>query len=217
MKKKLLVLGLLMVVAAALPAQLRKQRLFKVDPASFLFKEFRVAVEHRMFKDYFWYIAPYGYYQRWTSRDQQRFNRPDYPQNYYGAGARLGIRRYFVPKNESPKGFFAQAHLGMRYTWLVNYSDNLQIDNKTRFFLGGLGGTVGYQWLTGPKDNFVYGFMCGVEYNPILKFKQTSEVGPEALVRNWYDIPFLGDNYHGFRVYLGLEFGFAFLQKDLHW
>ena len=215
----LTVLCLSLLMSLSLTAQLRKQWLFKVDPASFLFKEFRVAIEQRVAKDknYFWYIAPYGHYQRWTSRDRNRFNRPDYPQNYYGAGIRLGIRRYFIPKDMSPHGFFAQAHLGLRHTWLVNYTDDLQIDNKTRYFQGGIGAAVGYQWLTGPKDNFTYGFIGGVEFYPLLEFKKTSQVDVEELTRNWYDIPFIGDRYHGFRVYLGIEVGFAFLQKNLHW
>ncbi len=84
----------------------------------------------------------------------------------------------------------------MRYTWLVNYTDELQISNKTRYFLGGGGGTVGYQWLTGPKDNFTYGFIGGLEYYPLLKFKKDSQVGAEALTRNWFDLPFIGDRYH---------------------
>lgn len=217
MKKTILLMTMMLLLAFSLPAQLRKQRLFKVDPASFLFKEFRVAVEHRLYKEYFWYISPYGHYQRWLSRDNTTFNRPDYPQNYYGAGIRLGARRYFIPKNRSPHGFFVQAHVGMRQTWLVNYTDDLQISSKTNYFQLGGGGTVGFQWLTGPKDNFTYGFISGLEYYPLQKFKKNSASGPEDIVRNWYDFPFIGDRYIGIRFYLGIEVGFAFLQKDLHW
>jgi hypothetical protein len=114
-------------------------------------------------------------------------------------------------------GFFLQAHGGLKHTWLVNYDDNLQISSQTRYWQMGFGATVGYQWLTGPKDNFVYGFIGGLEYYPKMIFKQNSPTDASAVLRNWYDLPFIGDNYTGLKVYLGIELGFAFLQRDLHW
>lgn len=210
---------LLLLGAVPAQAQLRKQRLFKVDPASFIFKEIRVAVEHRLFKDrdYFWYLAPYGYHQFWKSRDSDPYGRPLHPQKYYGLGIRAGARRYFLPKASSPHGFFVHVHAGARQLWLHQYSTDLKLTDRTWFFQPSLGGTVGYQWITGPRKDFVYGWMGGFEYffNPAFPASSAHQEGD--LTSNWYEFPFLDGGHSGFRLYIGIELGFAFLQKHLHW
>ena len=218
MKKGILLL-ICLIVGVQLNAQLRKQRLFKVDPLSFVFKEFRVAIEHRMFQDkeFFWYVAPYGYHQFWKSRSDEPFGRPEHPQKYYGVGLRAGARKYFIPESSGPHGFFAQAHLGFKQIWLHNYNTDLQITDKTRFLQLGLGGTVGYQWISGPRKDFAYGFIGGVEFFAPPIFPANSGYETQDVTSNWYEFPFLAKGHSGLRLYLGIELGFAFLQKHLHW
>lgn len=217
MKKWILILACL-GLGMQMQAQLRKQRLFKVDPLSFVFKEFRVAVEHRLIKDkdYFGYIAPYGYHQFWRGKSSDGFHRPLNPQKYFGIGMRVGARRYFFPKGNSPHGFFVQGHLGFRQLWLRDYSNDLQITDRTHYTQFCLGGTVGYQWITGPRKDFAYGFMGGFEYftKPLFPDERYTR---DSLTSNWYEFPFLAGGNTGFRLYLGIELGFAFLQKHLHW
>lgn len=210
---------LLLLLGLQVNGQLRKQRLFKVDPLSFVFKELRVAVEHRMFKDkdYFWYLAPYGYHQYWRGKSNDTFGRPGFPQKYYGVGLRAGARRYFLPAGMSPHGFFVQAQVGARQLWLTNYNTDLQIVDKTRIFQVSAGGTVGYQIITGPRKDFAYGFMGGFElFGPPITPAGTGHDSVH-MTSNWYEFPFLDKGHTGFRLYLGVEVGFAFLQKHLHW
>jgi hypothetical protein len=226
--KKCLGILVLLLWANAASAQLAKQRLFKVDPLSFVFKELRVAVEHRAFKDYFWYVAPYGYHQFWLGRKPgiEKFGRPEYAQKYYGAGVRGGMRRYFIPKGASPHGFFVQAHVGVRHLWINNYdaastaggTSSLQIVDKSRFGQGCFGGTVGYQWIAGPRKDFCYGFIGGFEKFVPLGYHSSSGTHDRTdITSNWYEFPFLLQGRSGLRLYLGIEVGFAFLQKHLHW
>lgn len=202
--------------------QMRNQRLFKVDPAGLLFHELRVAVEQRLFKDkdYFWYLAPYGTHQSWLARDHERYDRPTFPQKYYGIGLRAGARRYFIPKGTSPEGFFFQAMISGRQTWVNNYNDDLQFVSRGSYTSLGLGAVVGYQKLYGPgfvpRKNFAYGIIGGLEYERHI-FPANGVLSKDMLVRNWYQFPFFPHFLHGFRVYLGVEVGFAFLQKRLHW
>lgn len=218
MKKGIVLLACLLL-SVQLHAQLRKQRLFKVDPLGFVFKELRVAVEHRIIKDqnYFWYLGPYGYHHFWKSRSDERFGRPMNPQKYFGLGLRLGARKYFIPKSTSPHGFFVQAQIGARQLWLRNYSLELQITDRTHFFQLGLGGTVGYQWISGPRKDFAYGFIGGVEFFAPPIFPAGSGYRTRDITSSWYEFPFLSAGHTGLRLYLGIEVGFAFLQKHLHW
>lgn len=217
--KTWVILALLLLGGAQVHGQLRKQRLFKVDPLSFVFKEFRVAIEHRMFKDkdYFWYLAPYGYHQYWRGKSNDAFDRPGFPQKYYGVGLRAGARRYFLPAGMSPHGFFVQAQVGARQLWLNNYNTDLQIVDRTRIFQVSAGGTVGYQIITGPRKDFAYGVMGGFElFGPPITPNGTG-YDSVHMTSNWYEFPFLDKGHTGFRLYLGIEVGFAFLQKHLHW
>lgn len=217
MKRTILLPLLLVVLFGGAKGQFRKQRLFKVDPASGLFKELRVSVEHRIWRDYFIYIAPNGYHHQWRGRANDRFGKPDIPQKYYGIGLRVGARRYFFPQEKSPQGFFVQAMAGWRNLWVHNYSPELQITSKVSYWQMGFGGTVGYQWLYGPKKNFAYGFMGGLEYYMLDNIDRRGAIDRANIVQNWYDFPFFGQALQGLRVYLGIELGFAFLQKHLHW
>lgn len=218
MKKAVLILlGLLL--GWQVQAQLRKERLFKIDPLSFVFKEFRVAVEHRLIKqkDYFGYIAPYGYHHYWRGKEADAFDRPTNPQKYFGIGLRVGARRYFIPKGTSPHGFFVQAHTGFRQLWLRDYDSGLMITDRTHYTQFCLGGTVGHQWISGPRKDFAYGFIGGFEYFTRPLFPSGSGYTKGDLTSQWYEFPFLAGGTLGFRVYLGIELGFAFLQKHLHW
>lgn len=216
--KKTLVAVALLAFASLCHAQLAKQRLFKVDPLSFMFKELRVSVEHRVLKDYFVYIGPYGYHQFWRGRADDRYDRPGFPQKYYGLGLRLGARRYLFPAKSSPHGFFVQAHLGLRQVWMHNFSTSLELVDKSRYNHFMFGGTVGYQWIAGPRKDFAYGFIGGFEQTLLLgHHSSTGNFGPDSITSNWYEFPFLVRGPNPFRLYLGIEVGFAFLQKHLHW
>ncbi len=206
MRRSFLFLFLAFWFALPASAQLRKDRLFKVDPASGLFKEFRVAMEHRWRDSEWWgYAAPFGYYQNWFPKRNVRAGRPGVPQKYFGAGTRLGVRKYF--SGDSPKGLYVSGMAGYRYNWVNIYSTELAFVQRDRFHSVGVGGTVGWQELYGRKDNLAYGAHVGLEYyrNYGSRYRQGE------YVRNWYE--FAG----GFRLFIGVELGFAFLQKRLHW
>jgi hypothetical protein len=220
MRIRLILLTFCMTFAGTLAfGQMRNNRLFKVDPAGFMFKELRVSIEQRILKDYFWYASPYGFHQSWLSRDNERYGRPTNPQKYYALGFRAGARRYFFPKAQSPEGFFLQAMVSARHTWMNDYSDGLQLQARHRYANMGIGFLAGYQKLFGPgfvpRKNFAYGLIGGLEFSPFFFYKGGLEVSD--LVRNWYQFPFLPPGFSRFRVYFGVEVGFAFLQKHLHW
>ena len=216
--KKWILLSILYLLVGDAAAQLAKQRLFKVDPLSFVFKELRVSVEHRAFKDYFWTVSPYGYHHFWRSRSDEAWGRPTFPQKYYGIGLRAGARRYFIPKGTSPHGFFVQAHVGYRQLWIHNYTTGLQIVDKSRLGQGMFGGTVGYQWISGPRKDFCYGFIGGFEKLFSVNYHSSSGLYDKTdVTSSWYEFPFLLQGRSGLRLYLGIEVGFAFLQKHLHW
>lgn len=206
-------LALIFFLAGGLGAQLQKQRLFKVDPVSGLFKEIRVAVEYRI-KGPFWaYVAPFGYHQTWIPRSNDRLGRPDNTQKYYGLGSRLGLRYYL--SEDSPKGLFLLPMAAYRFNRVNQFDEGLSIVAREHFHSLGIGFAVGWQNLFGPKENFAYGILGGMEY-----YRQFgSDYDVEKYVQNWYEFPFSWkpDFFNGFRLYLGVELGFAFRQKHLHW
>jgi len=192
---------------------IKHDRLFKVDPASGLFKEFRVAVENRWRdSDFFWYIAPFGYRQT-SLRD------PEQPQKTVGFGLRSGLRKYFFTKL-SPEGFYLHGGFGLRHLWFRTYGEDLSLDQKTVIYMAGLNAMIGYQRLYGPRKvkprafpNFAYGAMLGLEwYQPI-----GSDEVADLRQNNWYQLSSGLGFLNGFRLYFGIELGFAFKQKRLHW
>lgn len=193
--------------------QIRKDRLFKVDPMSGLFKEIRVVVENRFKGDLWWFVSPHGYHQNWIPKTNERWGRPEHPQKYYGIGLRGGARNYFSKK--SPMGLFLQAQAAYRRMWVNNLDEGLSVVSRNKFNMWGLGATVGWQNLYGAKDNIAYGFLAGLEY-----FRGFGKnYNQDDIVQNWYEFPFpwKPDFLDGFRLYLGIELGFAFKQKNLHW
>lgn len=216
MKKRLpaVIIIVLLMMSSAGAQHIKHDRLFKVDPASGLFKEFRVAVENRWKKsDFFWYVAPFGF-------RQTNLKDPDQPQKTVGFGVRGGLRKYFFTKF-SPQGFYVHGGFGLRHLWFRTYGADLSLDQKTIIYLAGLHATAGYQRLYGPRKvkprafpNFAYGAMIGLEWyqqignDPIADLRQN----------NWYQISSGTFGFlNGFRLYLGVELGFAFKQKRLHW
>lgn len=200
--------------------QLRNNRLVKVDPAGWVFHEFRVAIERRLVQNWFVYAAPYLTHQNWLARDNERYGRPTFPQKYYGLGMRAGIRRYFIPKDASPEGLFFQGMAGYRHTWVNNLDSDLNKVSQGRYGSLGLGAVVGYQKQYGPgfvnRKLFAYGIMGGLEYYRNF-YPADGVMNNDLVTRNWYQFPFFPDFLQGFRVYIGVEVGFAFLQKRLHW
>ena len=213
MKRLCIGLGFFLLLAGFAQGQLPKQRLFKVDPLSGLFKEIRVVAEYRI-KGPFWaYVAPLGFHQNYIPRSNNNGNRPPNPQKYYGIGTRLGMK-YFLTEN-SPKGLFIQPMAIYKYNRVNHLSSGLEIVEKEQFHSLGVGFTVGWQNLFGPKENFAYGVIGGMEY--YRQFGRMFEA--DEYVENWYQLPFAWkpEFLNGFRVYLGIELGFAFRQKHLHW
>ena len=193
--------------------QIRKDRLFKVDPLSGLFKEIRVVVENRLKGELWWFVSPHGYHHNWIPKTNDRLGRPDNAQKYYGIGLRGGARNYLSGK--SPMGLYFQAQAAYRRMWVNQLDENLSLATRDKFNMWGIGATVGWQNLYGAKDNIAYGALIGLEY-----FRG---FGPnydsDRYVQNWYEFPFSWkpDFLDGFRLYLGIEIGFAFKQKNLHW
>jgi hypothetical protein len=221
MRKWVLIFTLLLGFwVPTLAQQLRNDRLVKVDPAGWVFHEFRVAFERRIKENWFAYGAPYLMHQNWLARDNERYGRPTFPQKYYGLGGRIGIRRYFIPKNVSPEGLFFQGMICYRHTWVNNLDVDLNLVSKGRYGSVGLGAVVGYQKQYGPgfvnRKLFAYGIMGGLEYYRDA-FPSNGVMNKSLVTQNWYEFPFFPDFLQGFRVYLGVEVGFAFLQRRLHW
>lgn len=213
MKRFFIGLGLLLFLATSSYGQLKKQRLFKVDPASGLFKEIRVAAEYRI-KGAIWaYAAPFGFHQTWIPRSNDRFDRPDSTLKTSSIGMRLGVKYFF--SEDSPKGLFIQPMAAYKLNRTVLFDDGLNTVSRDFYNSVGVGFTVGWQNLFGPKDNFAYGIMGGMEY--YRHFGQGYH--PDRYVENWYNFPFpwKPEFLNGFRLYIGVELGFAFLQKHLHW
>ncbi len=193
--------------------QIKKDRLFKVDPVSGLFKEIRVIVENRFKGEIWWFLSPHGYHHNWIPKSNDRLGRPDHPQKYYGIGLRGGAKKYF--SGNSPRGPFLQAQAAYRRMWVNQYNEGLSFLNRDKFNMWGLGATIGWQNLYGAKDNIVYGGLIGLEY--FRGFGQNYV--QDSIVQNWYEFPFSWkpDFLDGFRLYIGIELGFAFKQKRLHW
>jgi|GEM_PF-2341833 hypothetical protein len=218
-KLPLIFIPLLLLIPGLAKTQMRNNFLFKVDPAGLMFRELRVSVEKRIRKDFFAYVSPHAFHQTWLARDNEPFGRPQYPQKYYAVGIRLGVRKYLLPKESSPEGLFVQGILGYRHTWLQNFNDNLDLVSRHRYYNLGFGGMVGYQKLYGPgfvpRKNFAYGVMAGFEFMPYDFYQNNLDAS--GIARAWYQFPFFPPEFSQFRFYLGVELGFAFLQRRLHW
>lgn len=207
MNKRTFLFTCLILIALALPGQLRRDRLFKVDPVSAFFKEIRVSVENRLKGDIFWYLAPHGHHQT-SLKDLQKL---------FGAGARAGLRWYLLT-DYSPHGFYIHGGASYRYTWVHFMTPTLEIDRRVGFHSPGLNAWAGYQVIKGPRNRrmFVGGVGAGMEY--FFNFPQNIR-REEGIRTNWYEFPSNGplSFLSGLRLYLTVEVGFAFLQKRLHW
>lgn len=192
---------------------IRKDRLFKIDPMSGAFSELRVVIEHRFINEVWWFASPHGYHLNWIPKSNSREGTPLNPQKYAGIGMRGGARYYFSGK--SPMGLYGQAHAGYRWVWMQQMDEGLSVTSRNRYHLGGIGAAIGWQNLYGAKDNLAYGIVGGLEY------LRGFGGGFDSLdvVQRWYEFPFSWkpDILDGFRLYLGIELGFAFKQKRLHW
>ena len=214
MPRSLFIFALVLLLALPAAGQLRKNRLLKVDPAAGLFRELRVAMEHRLWDGEWWgYLAPTGFHQNWLPKRNERLGRPENPQKYYGLGLRAGLRKYL--SGDSPKGLYLNGMAGYRYTWVNQYNDGLTFVARDRYHSLGVGFTVGWQELYGRKDVFAYGLHIGMEYYSSFG----NNYDADNYVQNWYEFPFRWkpDVLYGFRLFIGVELGFAFLQKNLHW
>ena len=217
---KRIVLLVMLALVFSLPAagqttfgKIRKDRLFKVDPVSGLFKEIRVVVENRLKGELWWFLSPHGYHHNWIPKNNDRQDRPDFPQKYYGIGLRGGARNYL--SGNSPMGLYIQAQAAYRRMWVNNMDERLQLQSRDKFNMWGIGAAIGWQNLYGAKNNIAYGALAGLEY-----FRGFGpNYNSENIVQNWYEFPFSWkpDFLDGFRLYLGIEIGFAFKQKNLHW
>jgi hypothetical protein len=192
---------------------LKNHRLFKVDPAGALVHELRCVVEHRFGteSDFFWVLYPYVHHQNATG----------FSQKYYGAGFRFAVRKYFAwkkIKNRSPQGLFFQPMAGYKFTSITQYGEFVEVLSRTPVHQPSVGFTGGYQWLYGRTDNLAYGFTFGLEYFGFFPFRKNS-IAYEDIKENWYQFPFSfkPSFLNGLRLYIGIELGFAFRQKDLHW
>lgn len=221
--KRLILFGVLLGMffsMAMAQESLRKDRLFKVDPLSGLFKEFRVSYEQRLLGEFWWYVSPHLYHQTWLPKRNERLGRPENPQKYYGMGMRFGGRKYFSGK--SPIGLYINVMGIYRHTWINQLNTDLSLNVRERFHSIGLGAMVGWQNLFSPRKwtspkhvNMTYGFMAGLEY-----FRNFGpEYDVDRFVQNWYEYPFTWkpDFLNGFRLYLGIELGIAFKQRNRHW
>lgn len=119
-------------------------------------------------------------------------------------------------------GLFLHVSGSYRHTWVNQMAEDLSMVGRDRFNSMGIGAMVGWQnlfsprpWTTAKRINLAYGAMVGLEYNR--HFGEDYEA--DRFIQNWYDFPFgwKPDFLNGFRFYLGVEIGFAMLQRSLRW
>jgi hypothetical protein len=207
--------SLFLVLSTCLFAQLPKNKMFHVDLAGVAFHELRCSYEFRLKDGWFGYVAPNGYYH--DARKVQ--------QQYAGLGVRLALRKYVVFKKKGklppdklpPVGLYLQAGPAYRYMHLSYVNDNLDIGDKTHFHQAGLFGAIGKQWTWGAWNNdLCFGAMVGMEY--LLHFFPSGYTYDDTF-ENWYQFPFSWKPQflNGFRLYAGIEVGFALREKHRHW
>lgn len=207
MLRKYLLFLLISTFCGAAYGQLPKDRCFRVDPMGGAFHEMRVAVESRIAGDNFWYFSPHLYHRNYLKSE---------PQKHFGPGFRLGFRKYLFA-DYAPEGFYINPSAGYRLTFIQYMSPELLITDRAIMHSPNVGFMVGHQWLYGPRmRNFAYGVTGGLEY--FFNFRPR-EFRDRDLPESWFQLPFSWKPQFldGFRVYLGVEVGFAFRQKRLHW
>ena len=188
--------------------QLPKTWLLKGDPTSAFFNEFRISYEHRIREgSKFWYISP-GYIHRDDIAKKQ--------QKQFGFQTRAGIRQYLSKRNNAPHGMFLYLGGGYRFTKVNIYDSDLAIERNTLVHSPGASFSIGHQWLLNPYKNFVIGFHGGIEYYYDIPGK---DIDRSEITEKWYQVPIANkpDFLRGFRIMAGIEAGFAFRQKNLHW
>lgn len=185
-------------------SNLRKTWVFKVDPAGVAMNDFRVAYERHIDGDWFWSVQP-GYYLR---------NQP--LQKRYGANVRLGIRKYFF-SDYSPHGFFLYLGGGYRYTRVNHHSEvDYEIEDRAQVHAPGGTFSIGHQWLFRPRRDFAFSIQGGPEY--FYPF-ETGDLREDLWNPGIYEPIYRAGNItalKGLRIYLSIEIGFAYRQKNRH-
>lgn len=210
-----ILISLFLLMSSGLFAQLPKNKMFHVDIAGVAFHELRCSYEFRLKDGWFGYAAPNFYYH-----DARRTQ-----QQYAGLGTRLAIRKYLVfrkkgkmpPDKLPPVGLYLQAGTAYRFMHLSYVNDNLDIGVKTHFHQAGIFGAIGKQWTWGAwNKDLCFGGMVGMEY--LLHFFPQGYTYDDT-IENWYQFPFSWKPQflNGFRLYIGLEVGFALREKHRHW
>ena len=178
--------------------RLLKNTTLKVDPASFLVNEFRVWYQRKIFGRNFFFLDPnVGH---WYS--------PKKLQRQSWVGIRTGVEKFFLT-DYAPQGTFLR--LGLNYRFRTVSFLGSDLEKLSRVYTHSAGGIVaiGKQWIFSPWKDFTVGGAVGAEY-------YYNFYGPEtraAIAKNWYQMPFVDE----LRVFLSLEFGFTFRQKNRHW
>lgn len=199
-------------------AQMPKKDLFQVDITGVAFNELRCSYTWRVKGGWFGYVAPNFYYDDVRKVGQQ----------YYGLGCRGAVRKYIVfrkqgklpPDKLPPVGMFLQGGGHYRFMHLKTIDPNtLDIGPKTGFHQAGVWATIGKQWTWGAWNrDLCFSGMAGVEYlfhffpaKNGFEYNDTHE--------NWYQFPFSWKPQflNGFRLYAGIEVGFALREQHRHW
>ena len=209
---------LVLLPALSLRAQMPKKDLFQVDIAGVAFNELRCSYTWRLTKGWFGYVAPDFYYD-----DVRRAH-----QQYYGLGTRGAIRKHIVfrkkgklpPDQLPPVGLFLQGGLHYRFMHLKTIDPlTLDVGPKTGYHQAGPWAAIGRQWTWGAWNrDLCFSGMAGMEYL-FHAFPAGKGFTYEDTHENWYQFPFSWkpDFLNGFRLYVGIEVGFAMREKHLHW
>ena len=178
--------------------RLLKNSTLKVDPASFLVNEFRVWYQRKLFGKNFFFLDPFA--GHWYS--------PKKLQRQSWIGVRTGVEKFFFT-DYPPAGTFLRLGLAYRFRTISFLGTDLQ--PASRIFTQSAGGiaAIGKQWIFSPWKDLTFAAALGAEY-----YVNFYGVEKRAIIaKNWYQLPFVDE----LRIFLSLEVGFTFRQKNRRW
>ena len=180
------------------PFRLLKGTTLKVDPGSFLTNEFRVWYQRKIFGRNFLFLDP----------NVGHWYAPKKLQRQSWIGFRGGVEKFFLT-DYPPAGTFLRLGLAYRFRTISFLGSNLQpLDRIFTHSVGGMA-AIGKQWIFSPWKDLTWAVAVGAEYYYNLYGADRRAI----IAKNWYQLPFVDE----LRVFLSLEIGFTFREKNRHW
>ncbi len=199
---------------------LHKKYLVKFDPASALVNEFRMTYDRRwemnqrervkekskVLGGNFFFASPFVMHKKILGRHPS----PDtLAERHSGIGIRAGVRHFLFNDFES-HGFYLLLGGLYRFRHVKFTGANSESGGNTIIQSPGALAAFGYQINTSPWKEIAIGGSAGIEYQHNF-YERGFDKGD--FFRNWYQLPILDE----FRIFISLEVGFSFRQKNRHW